>query len=146
MRVDDVNTRILVELWNVGDVKRRAVVAQLEKCAPCTLKQFLVMDVIAQSHVNVVPSALAWKLGCSKPNVTQLLAELNYSKWLTLIPTYRDLRSSIVQLSESGFATYASYGRQLAKIADEELAPLDEETRRAFAMVLRALAGFRTRL
>ena len=95
MRADDPNTRILVELWNVGDIARRSVVQQLDKRAVCTLKQFLVMDVIARSVGNVGPSTLAAKLGCSRPNVAQLLGEL---------------------------------------------------TRRALAMVLRALAGFRTRL
>jgi DNA-binding MarR family transcriptional regulator len=143
---DDVNTRILVELMNVGDITRRAVVRALDKRAVCTLRQFLVMDVIARSIINVSPGTLAEKLGCSRANVTHVLGELRYREWLTFTPTYRDLRSSIVGLSDSGLVAYASYGRRLADVAGRELAPLDVESRRAFGMVLRALAGFRTRL
>ena len=146
MRVSDVNTRILVELWTVGDVARRSVVRQLDTRAPCTLKHFLVMDVIAGSVHNVSASMLAAKLGSSRPNATQLLGELKYREWVTSAPEYCDRRSSIVRLSDAGFAAYTSFGRRLAEVADVELAPLDVETRRAFAMVLRALAGFRTRL
>ena len=146
MRVDDVNTRILVELWNVGDIARHAVVRQLDRRAGCTLRQFLVMDVIARSVGNVGPSALASKLGCSRSSVTKLLGELNYREWLTLAPAFSDLRSSIVRLSDAGVEAYLFYGRRLAEVAEFELAPLDVETRRALAPVLRALAGFRTRL
>ena len=70
MRVDDVNTRILVELWNVGGIARHSVVRKLDKRAVCTLRQFLAMDVIARSIGNVGPSTLAAKLGCSRSNAT----------------------------------------------------------------------------
>lgn len=104
MRSEDVNTRILVRLWDVAEVSRRRCEAALYRRADCTLKQFMILDLIESTIQNITPTALARRLSCSRQNITQVLRELRGRGWLTFTPEYSDGRSSIMRVSDTGRA------------------------------------------
>jgi DNA-binding MarR family transcriptional regulator len=140
MRSEDVNTRILVRLWDVAEVSRRRCEAALTMRADCTLKQFMILDLIESTTQNITPTALARRLACSRPNITQILREMRQRGWLIFTPEYSDGRSSIMGVSETGRAAYASTARVLVEAAYAQLESLEVDEMQRLATILRKLA------
>ncbi len=140
MRSEDVNTRILVRLWDVAEVSRRRAEAELGNRVDCTLKQFMILDFVESTVGNIRTTELARRLACSKPNVTQFLRELRARGWLTDIDEYGDKRGSILRVTETGRAAYASVARPLVDLAFIQLQGVDVEEKQVLAKVLRQLS------
>lgn len=140
MRSEDVNTRILVRLWDVAEHSRRRVEAALDMRADCTLRQFVILDLIESTIENVTAASLARRLSCSRANVTQLLREMRQHRWLTLTPAYRDARASIMRVTENGRLTYRSTARLFVDASYAELETLEVEEKQRLVTILRKLA------
>jgi DNA-binding MarR family transcriptional regulator len=143
MPSDHVNTRILVRLWDVAEHSRRRVEAALHMRADCTLRQFVILDLIEGSVENVTAANLARRLSCSRANVTQLLREIRQHRWLTVTPAYGDARAEILRITENGRVTHRSMARLLADEAYAELEDLEVEEKQRLVTVLGKLARSR---
>ena len=140
MRSEDVNTRILVMLWDVAEISRRRVEAALYMRADCTLKQFMILDLIESTIQNITPTALARRLACSRQNITQVLREMRARGWLATPPAYGDGRSSIMRVTESGRSVYAEFARPLVELGAEQLDCLESVEKQRLATILRRLS------
>ena len=108
--------------------------------ADCTLKQFMILDLIESTIQNITPTTLARRLACSRQNITQLLREMRQHGWLTFTPAYGDGRSAIMRVSETGRAAYASTARMMVEAAYPQLDSLEIEEKQRLATALRRLA------
>lgn len=140
MPSEDVNTRILVRLWDVAEISRRRVEAALHMRADCTLKQFMIMDLIETSYQNLTPTTLARRLACTRQNITQVLREMRARGWLTTPEAYGDRRSSLVKVSEAGRSVYGEFARPLVDLAYVQLDGLEDGDKRRLAAMLRKMA------
>jgi DNA-binding MarR family transcriptional regulator len=140
MHSEDVNTRILVRLWDVAEISRRRVEAALYMRADCTLKQFMIMDLVESSFQNLTPTALARRLACSTQNITQVLRDMRKYGWLATPQAYGDKRSSILRMTDAGRAVYGGFARPLVDLAYEQLHTLEDVEKRSLAVTLRKLA------
>ena len=140
MRSEDVNTRISMRLWEVAETSRRRVEADLYMRAYCTLKQFTILELIESTYENVIASALARRLSCSRANVTQLLREMRQHRWVSLTPAHRDARATIMRVTDNGRTAYRLTARLLADAAYGELDALEVEEKPRLVSILRKLA------
>jgi len=133
----------LVRLWDVAAHSRRRIDASLNTRADCTLRQFVILDLIESTVENVTAANLARRLSCSRANITQLLREVRQHRSLTLTPAYGDARAEIMRLTENGRLTHRSTGRLLADEAYAELEALDVDEKQRLVTVLGKLARSR---
>ena len=140
MPSEDVNTRILVRLWDVAEISRRRVEAALYMRADCTLKQFMIMDLIETSFQNLTPTSLSRRLACTRQNITQVLREMRAHGWLTTPEAYGDRRSSLVKVSEAGRLVYGGFARPLVDLAYVQLDGLEDVDKQRLATTLRKIA------
>ena len=145
MASDDVNARILVRLWAVAEHSRRRIEAALRMRADCTIRQFVILDLIESSVENVTAANLARVLSCSRANVTQLLREVRQHRWLTMTAAHGDARAEILRITENGRLTHRSTARLLADEAYVELEALEPHEKQRLVTVLGKLARSRTR-
>jgi DNA-binding MarR family transcriptional regulator len=143
MSSDDVNARILVRLWDVAEHSRRRVEEPLHMRADCTVRQFVILDLIERTVENVTAANLARTLSCSRANVTQLLREMRQHGWLTVTPAYGDARAEILRITENGRLSHRSTGHLLADEAYAELEDLEVEEKQRLVTVLGRLARSR---
>jgi DNA-binding MarR family transcriptional regulator len=119
------------------------VEAALHMRADCTVRQFVILDLIERTVENVTAANLARTLSCSRANVTQLLREMRQHGWLTVTPAYGDARAEILRITENGRLSHRSTGHLLADEAYAELEDLEVEEKQRLVTVLGRLARSR---
>jgi DNA-binding MarR family transcriptional regulator len=140
MPCEDVNTRILVKLWDVAEISRRRIEAALHMRVDCTLKEFLIMDLLESAYQSLTLSDLARRLACSPQNVSQVLRDMRKFGWLATPPAYGDKRSSILRVTDAGRIVYGGFARPLVDLASMQLDGLEDVEKRGLAVALRRVA------
>ena len=140
MPSEDVNTRILVMLWDVAEISRRRIDTALHMRADCTAKQFMIIHLLESTLQSLSLSDLARRLACSPQNISQVLGDMRRYGWLTTPHAYGDKRSSILRVTEAGRAVYGSFARPLVDLAYVQLHALEDIDKQRLASILRRIA------
>lgn len=141
MASDELDARILVDVWAVAEASQCRVVRSVENRVPCSYKQFAALQLIETSVENVTSSELARSMGCSKANATYLVRQLTSQGWLVIRPAFGDARAGILRLTDRGREVYEDTIEALGRAASWHLRLLDDAEKEQLAALLKKLAA-----
>jgi DNA-binding MarR family transcriptional regulator len=134
-----VEARLLAGLWRLAQVSTLHCEAVIQDTIEYSVAHLRVLRALDRWNRATTPSDLAKSLGCTRANVSQLLAHLELQGYVQRRREPDDLRRSPLVLTLRGRDAYATGERQLDAEASRVFEALDDGERRTLLALLEKL-------
>jgi DNA-binding MarR family transcriptional regulator len=134
-----IEVELLEGVWRIGDVAREHCSGMMQDRTDLPLAQFLVLRALVLATKTLRSTDLAQALGCSKSNVSQMIARLTQRGWIGASRQKSDARALGVGLTIRGLDRYIIGAEQLADDAARVFDPLSAEEKEQLRALLQKI-------
>lgn len=138
-KTQNLAVALFSELLTLDQLTRASVAKVMPK--GMELSHFMVLNHLAQTHVEKSPGQLAKSFHLTRGAMTNTLNKLEWAGWVHVRPDWDDARRKMVAISPSGQAARDAAIAGIAPVIADMVTQVGEDKVRATLPVLRALRG-----